>query len=214
MKKFILVLAMLFATSPVFAETIPNLPADAGIQKLKIGNSRFAKMQMKHPNISIEKRIQVVKGQHPFVAILSCSDSRVPTEIIFDQGIGDIFVIRNAGNVLDEHVMGSIEYAIEHLGINLVVILGHGSCGAVGAAMSEEKFSPAVESLRTSINPAICECQKGGNYTYENVIKTHAKLTADNITKDKALTECIKHRGVKVVPAFYDLSTGKVEFLK
>lgn len=214
MKKIILMLILVFCTQNVFASEVGNLPAGAALQKLKLGNDRFARMELKHPNVSKDRREQLVQGQHPFVAVLSCSDSRVPTEIIFDQGLGDIFVIRNAGNVLDEHVLGSVEYAVEHLGINLVVVMGHESCGAVGAAMKEGKETPAIESLKKSIEPACIQCKKENKYTYEEVVKTHAKLVAEQIEADKDLYECMKKRGVKIVPAYYNLSTGKVEFLK
>lgn len=213
MKKIIFTLALLLLTTPTFASTIPNMPADAAIQKLKQGNERFVKMKLKHPDTTIERRLQISTYQHPFAAVLSCSDSRVPTEILFDQGLGDIFVIRNAGNVLDEHVIGSIEYAVHHLGVNLVVVLGHESCGAIGAAMSAEKDTPAIESIKKAIDPAICKCKKEGNYSYDSVIKTHAKLEVDDILKDEELSEYVKHRGVKIIPAYYNLETGKVEFL-
>ena len=214
MKKFILILVLTFFTGIAFAADIGNLPAGAALQKLQMGNDRFAKMDLKHPNTNKDRLIQLTTGQHPFAAILSCSDSRVPPEIIFDQGLGDVFVIRNAGNVIDEHVMGSIEYAVEHLGVNLVVVLGHQSCGAVDAAMKDEKLSPAIESIKKAIQPAICLCKTEDKYTSEEVIKTHAKLVTEKILEDKDLSESIKKRGIKIIPAYYNLSTGKVEFLK
>lgn len=213
MKKIILTLViMLFATN-VWASDASNLSADDALLKLKQGNERFVKFKMKHPDEYKARRTELVKAQHPFVAILSCSDSRVPTEIIFDQGLGDIFVIRNAGNVLDEHVLGSIEYAVEHVGVNLVVVLGHQSCGAVAAAMSGGKESPAIESLVKSIEPACDLCKKENKYSSENVIKTHAKLDVEDILNDEELNEFMQKHNVKIVPAYYDLSTGKVEFL-
>ncbi len=214
MKKLVLTLAILLLSAPVFAKSVPNMPALAAVQKLKDGNARFVSVNMKHPNISTDRRIQITETQHPFAVIVSCSDSRVPPEIIFDQGLGDLFVIRNAGNVLDEHILGSIEYAVHHLGVNLVVVLGHGSCGAVGAAMSDEKESPEIESIKKSIEPAITLCKKENHYSYEEVIKAHAKMDVDNILKDKDVANDAKSRGVLILPAFYDLKTGKVEFLK
>lgn len=212
MKKFILLLALIFCANSVLAEDVPNMPAYSAIQKLKVGNERFVQMQMKHPNLTKERREMLAKSQYPFVAILSCSDSRVPTELIFDQGLGDIFVIRNAGNVMDEHVMGSIEYAVEHLGVNLVVVLGHESCGAVGAAMKEEKASAGIESLKKAIAPAVAKTKKENNYTYENVIKTHTQMDVDEIVKNPEIMAAMKKRGVKIVPAYYNLKTGVVDF--
>lgn len=214
MKKIILVFAMMLLTAQAWATDAENLSADSALLKLKQGNERFIRFHMKHPDEYKARRMELIKSQHPFVAILSCSDSRVPTEIIFDQGLGDIFSIRNAGNVLDEHVMGSIEYAVEHLGVNLILVLGHESCGAVGAAMKEDKESKAIESLKESIEPAVKQCKKANNYSYENIIKAHAKLDVEDILKDKELCEYMQKHNVKIVPAFYSLTTGKVEFLK
>lgn len=214
MKKIILTLAVLLFSANVFAAEIPNLPADIAIQRLKDGNYRYTKYQMKHPNQSKERRAKLVVGQHPFAVILSCSDSRVPPELIFDQGLGDLFVIRNAGNVLDEHVMGSIEYAVHHLGVNLVVVLGHESCGAVGAAMKENKELPDIESIKACITPAIAKCKENKTYSYDEVIKTHTRLDVDEINENEELKEYAKKHDFKVVPAYYSISTGEVEFLK
>ena len=135
--KVILTLAIMLFANGAFANEVKNLSADEALLKLKQGNNHFVHVHMKHPDETKHRREELVKGQHPFVAILSCSDSRVPSEIIFDQGLGDIFSIRNAGNVLDEHIIGSIEYAVYHLGIKLVVVMGHQECGAVNAAISD-----------------------------------------------------------------------------
>lgn len=214
MKKILLTLLILFTLeSVVFATDTKNLPADEALSNLRIGNERFVKMKLKHPDETAQRRHEMVSGQHPFAVVLSCSDSRVPTEIIFDQGLGDIFVIRNAGNVLDEHIMGSIEYAVEHLGVNLVVVMGHESCGAVGAAMSASKDTKAIESLKKAIQPAIDFCKKNKKYTYSEVIKTHAALDVQKINEDEDLREYFKHHCVKVIPAYYHLESGEVEFL-
>ena len=167
---------------------------------------------MKHPHEAKVYRETLIKGQHPFVAILSCSDSRVPSEIIFDQGLGDIFTIRNAGNVLDEHVIGSIEYAIEHLNVKLIVIIGHQECGAVDAAMKSNIETPAIESIKKSIKPAIEKCKKENNLSYENVIKTNVQMDINKLKEDEIIKESFKN-GVKIVPAYYHIDTGKVDFL-
>lgn len=212
MKKIILILAILVFATSAKASEVANLSAQDALVRLKQGNERFVKMKLKHPDTSIKKRLELTKGQHPFVTILSCSDSRVPVELIFDQGLGDIFVIRNAGNVLDEHVVGSIEYAVEHLGTNLVVVLGHQSCGAVGAAMSHDKDSKAIESLKKEIEPAIKACQCENKYTYENVIKKHAKQEVDELLADSEFRGLIEKHQLIIMPAYYNLDTGKVEF--
>lgn len=214
MKKIILTAISIMLCCGAFANDIKNLSADAAFQKLKQGNERFVKMHLKHPDTTKHRREELIKGQHPFVAILSCSDSRVPTEIIFDQGMGDIFAIRNAGNVVDEHILGSIEYAMLHLGVKLIVVLGHESCGAVGAAMYGGTETPAIESIKKSIEPACAKCKKENKYTYEEVIKTHTKLTVDELLKDKKISEYVKTHNVKILPAYYKLSDGKVYFLE
>lgn len=212
-KKILFTLILICFSSKVYATDKPNFSADEALQKLKQGNKRFAQYHMKHPDEYKLLRKELVKGQHPFAAILSCSDSRVPTEIIFDQGLGDLFVIRNAGNVLDEHILGSIEYAVEHLGVNLVVIMGHESCGAVGAAMKCDKETEAIESIKEAIEPAVEHCKQENKLTTENVVKEHVKLDIADILKDKELHEYIQEHNVKILPAYYSITTGKVEFL-
>lgn len=213
MKKLFITLVVMLFSANVWAMETPNLPAEIALNKLKDGNCRFAEYQMKHPNLTKSRREKLIVAQHPFAIIVACSDSRVTPELIFDQGLGDIFVIRNAGNVLDEHVMGSIEYAVHHLGVNLVVVLGHESCGAVGAAMKENKELPDIESIKASIAPAVEQCKKNNTYSYENVIKTNAKLSVDKILENKDICEYAKKHEIKIIPAYYSISTGKVDFL-
>jgi len=214
MKKIILIFGLMLFTTQAWAFETPNIPADIALAKLKDGNNRFVEYKMKHPNQQKVRRDKLINGQHPFAVILSCSDSRVPPELIFDQGLGDIFVIRNEGNLVDEHVLGSIEYAVHQFGVNLVIVMGHQFCGAVGAAMKDNKESPAIESIKKSIEPAIAKCKNDNAYSYENVTKTHAKLNADEILQDKDLCEYAKKHDLKIIPAYYNVDIGKVEFLK
>lgn len=219
MKKFtkILSLALILGALQLssFANTGANVSATEAMQKLKAGNQRFIEMKLEHPDQNKERMKELEKSQHPFVAILSCSDSRVPPEIIFDQGLGDIFEIRNAGNVKDDQVIGSIEYAIVHLGVKLVVVLGHQDCGAVKAALDNTKESRYIESLIKEIEPSVKISKGTGNELVTNVAKNHAKLTANKmVTEDPVLSEYVKSHDVKIIPAFYYLDTGKVEFLK
>lgn len=194
-------------------ENVTSISAQDALNELKAGNRHYVKMHLKHPDETVKRRVELIKGQHPFAAILSCSDSRVPTEIIFDQGLGDLFVVRNAGNVLDDHVIGSIEYAIVHCGVKLVVVMGHESCGAVGAAIAHNHESKYIESIVKSIEPAI-EISKGaGSALATDTAKNNAKLVVKNLTEcDPELGNYIKEHNVKIIPAFYNLSTGKVEF--
>lgn len=192
-----------------------GLSAEESLAKLKEGNKRFVEMKQQHPDESIERRQEMKYGQHPFAAILSCSDSRVPLELIFDQGLGDLFEIKNAGNVLDEHVIGSIEYAVMHAGVKLVVIMGHQDCGAVAATLSGEYDTKFIKSLEDSIQPAIKKCKKDKlEVNSDNVVRKHVAQDIEELmSQDTELVNYMKKHNVKLVPAYYSIETGKVEFL-
>ena len=220
MKKFLFSSALLFTfllnANLVFAHEIDNISAQEALKKLKNGNKRFVEQKLKHPDADKKRRKEMIQGQHPFVAILSCSDSRVPPEIIFDQGLGDIFEIRNAGNVLNKHVIGSIEYAVMHCGVKLVVIMGHQDCGAINATLSGVRESKFIQALEDSIQPAVEKCiLKGEDVTPDNVVKAHILQDMEELfIEDQELLEYMKANDVKLIPAYYHLDTGKVEFLK
>lgn len=216
MKKFLVLFTLMLFGSCVFAHDVKNISADEALKRLKEGNEHFVNADLNHPHQTKKDRLNLLKGQHPFVVVLTCSDSRVPPEIIFDQGLGDIFEIRNAGNVLDKHVIGSIEYAVKHLGVNLVVVMGHENCGAVTATVNNVHESKYIDSLVESIKPALKmynkEQQQGCKLV--NVIKNNAVLAVENVLEeDNDLKELTETRGLKIIPAYYHLDTGKVEFL-
>lgn len=219
MKKIIFSLTLagflFFNSGAVFANSADNLSAEAAIKKLIKGNERFVKRHEKHPDSSKKRRHDMLNGQHPFVVILSCSDSRVPPELIFDQGLGDIFEIRNAGNVLDEHVIGSIEYAVMHCGVKLIVIMGHQDCGAIAATLSGKSETKYIKSLEDSIQPAVEECKKQGKeVNSDNVVKAHVMQDIEELmTQDTELVKYMKENNIKIVPAYYHLDSGKVDFL-
>src|SRR6266545_3286958 len=146
------------AADPAHSDQPSVAPAEA-ISKLKEGNGRYANGNLQHPGQTTERRAELAKGQHPFAIIVDCSDSRVPPEIVFDQGLGDLFIYRVAGNVIDDHGLGSIEYAVDHLGVRLIVVLGHQRCGAVDAARetiaAKGKAPGHIQSLVTAIKPAV-----------------------------------------------------------
>src|SRR5258708_12313050 len=133
-------------------------PAEA-ISQLKEGNGRYTSGNLQHPGQTTERRTELAKTQHPFAAIVSCSDSRVPPEIVFDQGLGDLFVVRVAGNVINDEGLGSIEYTVDHLGTRLIFVLGHQSCGAVITARetiaAKDKPPGHIDFLVTAIKPAV-----------------------------------------------------------
>lgn len=217
MKKiFILLVVMVsFCLNAPASQHTEGLPADEALTKLKEGNQRFVEMKSQHPDESLQRRKEMQEGQHPFAAILSCSDSRVPLEVIFDQGLGDLFEIKNAGNVLDKHVIGSIEYAVMHAGVKLVVIMGHQDCGAVAATLSGKYDTKFIKSLEDAIKPAIKLCKKHNKaVNSDNVVRAHVMQDIDELmSKDTELVRYMKSHDVKLVPAYYSIETGKVEFL-
>lgn len=221
MKKLILsialILSLLLSTNVSFANhNSENLSAEKALEKLIKGNERFVELELKHPDSDKKRRKEMLKGQHPFVVILSCSDSRVPPELIFDQGLGDIFEIRNAGNVLDEHVIGSIEYAVMHCGVKLIVIMGHQDCGAIAATLSGVSETQYIKSLEDSIQPAVDDCKKKGiEINSDNVVKAHVMQDINELmSQDTELVRYMQENNVQIVPAYYHLDTGKVDFLK
>jgi len=220
MKK--LALSMLLAISVAinsgicYANNITNISAEDALIKLKDGNKRFVQMKETHPDDTKQRRKEMLKGQHPFVVILSCSDSRVPPELIFDQGLGDIFEIRNAGNVLDEHVIGSIEYAVMHCGVKLIVIMGHQDCGAIAATLSGKSETKYIKSLEDSIQPAVENCKKHGlEVNSDNVVKEHVMQDIDELmSQDTDLVKYMKENNIRLIPAYYHIDSGKVDFFE
>ena len=221
MKKLLLSAMLIFsllitANTCLANHNSENLSAEKALEKLIKGNERFVKLAQKHPDEDKKRRKEMLKGQHPFVIILSCSDSRVPPELIFDQGIGDIFEIRNAGNVLDDHVIGSIEYAVMHCGVKLIVIMGHQDCGAIAATLSGVSETKYIKSLEDSIQPAVEDCKKKGiEVNSDNVVKAHVMQDINELLEqDTELVKYMKEHDVQIIPAYYHLDTGKVDFLK
>lgn len=184
-----------------------GLPAEEALQKLKTGNKRYLETLTNPGDVSPDIRIKTRnEGQTPFAIIIACSDSRVIPEAIFSCGIGDLFVIRLAGNVIDKHQLGSIEYAVQHLGCNLVVVLGHTHCGAVDAAMHGEAAG-YTKSITDEIRLAI-----GDEENYHNACCLNA-LHSSSVIRESLIIQGEEKHGLKVTAAVYDIETGKVEHL-
>lgn len=192
-----------------------NDPAiNQALQLLIEGNKRFAAMNATHPNQGKERRDEVKGGQKPFAVIVGCSDSRIPPEILFDQGIGDVFVIRLAGNIVDDTALGSVEYAVDHLGTRLVVVLGHAKCGAVTAATQGGEAHGHIGSIVQLIIPAVEQARAKSGDLIDNSIKENARLVAATISSSKPiLSKMVEDGKIAVVPAYYDIDTGMVELL-
>ena len=196
--------------------TVDNLDSEAALQELIEGNDRYALDHVEHPHEGSQRRVDLSIAQHPFAIVLGCADSRVVPELIFDQGVGDLFVLRVAGNVADDAVIASIEFAVEHLGTRLVVVLGHERCGAVMAAIGHAFSEGKLNSLIKYIEPAVKAGQEAnGDCVVSDTVKAHVNLMVKEIESTvPILSHEVKKGNLKIVPAYYRLATGKVEFLE
>jgi len=202
------------AADPAHPEQPTVAPAEA-VSKLKEGNGRYTSGNLQHPGQTTERRAELAKDQHPFAVILSCSDSRVPPEIVFDQGLGDLFVVRVAGNVMDDHGLGSIEYAVDHLGARLIVVLGHQSCGAVKAAKetiaAKGKAPGHIQSLVTAIKPVVEATAKDD---LDTTVKANVKHVVQALRSSTPILKAKVDSGeVQVIGGYYSLDTGAVSLL-
>lgn len=202
------VVAIVFAAD----HPVASVGADAALAKLKEGNTRFVSSKVSEGKPTAARRAEIAQGQHPFAIILGCADSRTSPEIIFDQNIGDIFVDRNAGNLVDDHTLGTIEYAVEHLGVRLIVVLGHERCGAVSAAVASDKAPGHIQSLVRDIQPAVQAVKGKPGDQVHLAVAENARLMAEEIRSKANLGEAAKD--VRVIPAVYDLDSGKVDWAK
>ncbi|HEY3442611.1 MAG TPA: carbonic anhydrase [Paludibaculum sp.] len=213
MKLAITLLALLSVPALCADEHAAGVPADKAMALLVEGNARYVVHKETHPDSSLERRHELIKGQHPYAIIVGCADSRVPPEMVFDAGLGDLFVIREAGNVVDNVVLGSVEYAVEHLGVKLVMILGHESCGAVTAAVKHTREAH-ITSIVKAIQPAVSASKGLPGDAVHNCVLANARMVAKQIRDSKPiLAKSIAHGGVKVVAAVYEIESGKVVVL-
>ena len=188
--------------------------ADDALKRLLEGNGRFVAGTPSHPHQSADRRATLTGGQAPFAVILTCADSRVAPEIYFDQGLGDLFVLRNAGNVLDDHIVGSIEYAVEHLHTKLIVVVGHSQCGAVAATVAGGHAPGHIHSIVESIQPSLAVARKLQGDAVDNTVRVHARRVAEILSQvDPIVGEAVKAGHVKVAAGRYDLASGRVEIL-
>jgi carbonic anhydrase len=196
-----------------------GISADEALQKLIDGNNRYVESRMTSSALcDATARGKLAKGQQPYAIILSCSDSRVPPEIVFDQALGEVFVIRVAGNVADPLVLGSVEYAAEHLHSPLIMVLGHERCGAVTATVGAKgKAEGNIGAIVKAIEPAARKAKAGKSK--EEIIECAAEINAKDVAADltrksKVVAHLVKEGKLKIVSAKYDLDDGKVTVLK
>ena len=192
-------------------ENAPVVTPDVALARLKEGNHRFVANPMSQGKPTAARRIETAQSQHPFAIIVGCADSRTAPELVFDQNLGDLFVVRTAGNLVDDHALGSVEYAVEHLGTRLVVVLGHARCGAVKAALGSATAPGHIHSLVRDIQPAVVAARPKPGDVVANTAKENASLVAEKIRKEADLGDLASQ--VRIVAGYYDLDTGAVEWL-
>jgi carbonic anhydrase len=192
-----------------------TMPANQALKLLLEGNQRFVAGKLEHPNQMPDRRTEVAKGQHPFASVLACSDSRTPPEIIFDRGLGDLFTVRVAGNVADKVVIESLDYSVKHLGVRVVMVLGHRRCGAVIAAVeghSEE--GKDVGPMLKELDPAVHATHDMPGDPVENAVRANVRLVMLNLATSPELRAMVISGELKIVGGIYDLDTGTIEMLK
>ena len=225
MKKISLLMLIIVVTAALAAPSLATtaasgISANEALRLLKEGNARYVDGKLQHPHQGPERRaLTSGQGQHPLAAVLTCSDSRVPPEIIFDQGIGDIFVIRVAGNVAATDEIGSIEYAVDVRAVPLVVVLGHTQCGAVGAVLDDTKLPPNIANLLEPIKPAVDKAREANPEAAKEVLLKAAitdnvwQAMEDMLRLSPIIREKVKDGQAQVVGALYDLDSGQVQWL-
>jgi carbonic anhydrase len=193
--------------------TNPDLTPDQALQKLVDGNNRFVERRRLHPNQTPERLVEVAEGQRPFAAILGCADSRVPTEVIFDQGLGDIFVVRVAGNIATTEEVASQEFGTLVLGAKVLMVLGHAGCGAVKAAITGGEFPGLIGSLVQAISPAVDASAGQSGDRLENAIKANVLLQMRRLQVSPVISKLVEENKLTLVGGYYDLNTGKVSLI-
>lgn len=194
-------------------------PAEA-LARLKDGNRAFLNDEPLQPPLDRASRLALAEGQKPFAAYVSCSDSRVPPELLFGRGLGELFIVRNAGNTLDVAAMGSLEFAVGVLGVPLIVVMGHEGCGAVSAAMSVvtkgERFPGNIGKMVEPIIPAVLEAARSGDTTVEGAVRQNVAHAVRELRENSApsLIEAQASGKLLIVGAYYELGTGEVHFFE
>ena len=182
------------------------------IDRLKEGNARFVADKLQHNLQDQPRRDELTNGQQPHTIVLSCADSRVVPELAFDTGLGELFVLRVAGNVANTSTLASIEYAVANCGSKVIVVMGHQACGAVTAAVTGADFGYNLNHLLSHIGPALAASKDGDEVN--DIVKINAKLTADElISRSSIVRNAVESGSVKIVSAYYNLSNGAVDFL-
>lgn len=211
-----------YAQSVEAVELAPNstpphpkyISPDAALKRLLDGNKRFMQFHPEYPNHSQARLQAVATAQRPFATLLSCADSRVPAEIIFDRGIGDLFDVRIAGNVVTPEALGSIEYAVAVLGSPLIMVLGHERCGAVTAAVKGETLPGQIGTFVKAIKPAIANLQSKSDEDVENAVVANVQYQVNKLRQSELLNQLVLEGKLKIIGGRYDLDTGEVTIIR
>lgn len=197
----------------------PTITPEEALQKLVEGNQRFVSGQVRHAHQAADWRSHLTTGQHPFATILACSDSRVPPELVFDQGFGDLFVVRVAGNIIDSDILGSIGYGLIHLQTPLVVVMGHEGCGAVTAALrmidGQAHETHYIAGLLNHIIPGLGDvaAELEEQARVSAAVEENVRQSARKLTETWQKSEVLKNSNILLKQAVYELQTGRVRFL-
>src|SRR5512146_937426 len=205
-----------YAVSAAAAAGAPAMSPDQALAQLLAGNRRFQHDATGHPLLHAKRRAELVGGQAPFAVILSCSDSRVPPELIFDQGLGGLFVVRVAGNTVTRAGLESIDYGVDHLGASLIMVLGHDSCGAVKGALGECVDKPAgkLPEIFANICPAVDQARKrSGDNLESHAIDMNVTDQVRMLEVSPLFKKRVANGSLKIVGGRYDLQSGKVEII-
>lgn len=192
-----------------------NTPSEA-YRRIFEGNERFIAGDPSHPRQDVERRSEVAINQNPFAALFGCSDSRLSAEIIFDVGLGDLFVVRNAGQVIAETILGSLEYSVEVLHVPLIVVLGHDECGAIRATMQSQNgqlktSGEFIQNLVSRIQPTVELAQQSGKHSIDEITDLHVENTIQELlSRSKLIDEAVRGGKLAVVGATYRLALGRV----
>lgn len=183
----------------------------AGLKKLIEGNQRFATENSSYPDRTAERRQEMIATQEPFAVIVGCSDSRVAPEILFDQGLGDLFIVRVAGNVVGPVERDSIEYSVIYLHSSTILVLGHENCAAVQAVMQGK--TKDIEAVATLIQPAVDKVKKGDSGNLEAAVKANVAFIVEDLKKKEPLKSLVEKKKLTIAGGYYNFHTGKVELL-
>jgi len=199
--------------NPAPAVAQNDMTPEAALEKMMQGNQRFIQGKRQNPNQDLARLTEVAAGQNPFAAILSCADSRVPSELVFDQGLGDLFVVRVAGNLATPEEIGSLEFGTLVLGAKVLLVMGHERCGAVDAAIKNAQVPGQIGSILDSIRPAVGRVPDNVSDRLTEVCKANVLLQIERLNASPVLSQLVQEGKLKIAGAYYDLDTGEATLL-